>query len=266
MISVVVTCYNLGAYLHECISSIYSSCNGFQFEVILVDDGSTDNVTIEVIDDLLLKFPDIIIIRQANLGLASARNVGINKSKYDLVIPFDADNKMERSMILKSAEIFHSNENVDIIYGNALFFGMEQRLWPQKEYSFIDLCDANYIDACACFKKSVFVSLGGYDTKMPVMGFEDWDFWLRASVKGFRFKFIDQVFFNYRVRDNSMLSKAWEFKNDLERYIFSKHELANLLEVRLMINENKRLKKRKSGYQLLNELINRIKNRFYVKA
>ncbi len=261
MFSVVVTCYNLGEYLHECISSIYSSCVGFEFEVIIVDDGSSDDLTIKVIDGLILEFPGLTLIRQANLGLAKARNVGVEKSKFDWIIPFDADNVMQRAMITEAFKIIQSNTDVDIIYGNALFFGKEDRLWPQKEYSFVDLCDSNYLDACACFRRSLYEAIGGYDSSMSVMGFEDWDFWLRASVKGFRFKFCDEIFYKYRVRQDSMLSKAWGFKKELESYIFSKKELSNLNEVRFLILENNKLKQRKSGKELFFELLNRIKKR-----
>ncbi len=62
----------------------------------------------------------------------------------------------------------------------------------------------NYIDACSVFRKSVWEKLNGYDVNMPIMGYEDWDLWLRAALDGQHFYYVNKVLFDYRVLANSM--------------------------------------------------------------
>jgi hypothetical protein len=62
----------------------------------------------------------------------------------------------------------------------------------------------NYIDACAVFRKSVWEKLSGYDAHMPIMGYEDWDLWLRFALDGQHFYYINKVLFDYRVLTSSM--------------------------------------------------------------
>ena len=64
----------------------------------------------------------------------------------------------------------------------------------------------NYIDACAVYRKSAWKALGGYDENMPVMGMEDWDFWLNMILNGFEFHYIPKILFKYRVLRHSMHS------------------------------------------------------------
>jgi GT2 family glycosyltransferase len=119
----------------------------------------------------------------------------------------------------------------------------------------------NYIDACAGFRKSTWEKLGGYDEKMPVMGFEDWDLWLRMGNVGCRFEYVDELFFDYRVRDNSMLSEAWQKRSKLLDYIFNKKELKHLALFRESVIENKKLKEEPSFNFLIKTILKKVKRK-----
>ena len=101
----------------------------------------------------------------------------------------------------------------------------------------------NFIDACALYRRRLWEELGGYDEKMPLMGVEDWDFWLRVAAHGGRFFHVSKIGFDYRVRKESMMAKAIGFEGwmpggslapmrtsprlaELVSYIFGKPELA----------------------------------------
>lgn len=90
------------------------------------------------------------------------------------------------------------------------FFGehIPEREFKSREFAGPELLRNNYIDACAIFRKKVWEAAGGYDGNMPFRGNEDWELWLNSYFNGFRFKFIDEALFDYRIRANSMISEV----------------------------------------------------------
>ena len=83
----------------------------------------------------------------------------------------------------------------------------------------------NYIDACAIIKKSVLEEVGRYDN-MKIMGLEDWDLWLRIAFAGYKFHYIDEVMFEYRVTGKSMIKQLnadIQKQNSIEEYISAKY-------------------------------------------
>lgn len=257
-ISVIITCYNLGAYLMEALASIPAGC-----EVIVVDDGSTDSDTVQVLNGLDTE--RFTVVRQANTGLAKARNNGIRMAKGPYIVPLDADNRLRPAMVERGVQVLDSRSDVDIVYGDAYYFGDEEKRWVVGDYDFKLLVERNRIDACACFRKSMWERLGGYDEHMPVMGYEDWDFWLRASVQGATFHYVPEILFDYRLRGGSMLSNTMRNRPLLVDYIFGKKELRFLAPLRtayLEGVERKRKEQPVTGRRLVAMAWQRIKARF----
>ncbi|MCC6937016.1 MAG: glycosyltransferase [Flavobacteriales bacterium] len=230
-VSIVVTCYNLGSYLPEALESIEAYSPRTDIEVIIVDDGSTDEATNRVLD--ALDTERYRVIRQQNTGLGKARNNGIRVARGEYIIPLDADNQLFSAQISRTIELLDSDPGIDVVYGDLQYFGEHSGRILVGPFNFGRMYRKNYIDACAGFRKSLWERLGGYDEHMPVMGFEDWDFWLRASVSGARFRYVPEVFFNYRVRHGSMLTHANVERSRLVEYIFNKPELRFLHDLRL---------------------------------
>ena len=86
-ITVVITCFNYGAYLPEAVASALHQ-EGGEPRVTVVDDGSTDAETLRALEDL----PDqVTLIRQANAGLSAARNAGLRLAQTPYLIVLDAD-------------------------------------------------------------------------------------------------------------------------------------------------------------------------------
>ena len=88
-VSVVITVYNVQAYLKECLDSVMSQ-NFQKMEVILVDDGSTDDSGV-LCDSYAKAYTNIHVIHQTNRGLSSARNRGIDESRGKWIIFLDSD-------------------------------------------------------------------------------------------------------------------------------------------------------------------------------
>jgi len=223
IVSIIIPCYNQGKYLQEALTSLQSIDNTI-VEIIIVNDGSTDAFTNDYLSTLDTK--KYTIITQENKGLGAARNTGILRSKGRYILPLDADNAIHIQYINKGIEILDADANVAVVYGNAELFGDKVGVLAPGKFNLQQLMWINYIDACAVIRKSVLIEVGLYDT-MPVMGYEDWDLWLRIAFKGYKFYYINEVMFRYRVNSNSMmrdLKKDNMRRNKIEEYLTHKYE------------------------------------------
>lgn len=221
-ISIIIPCYNQGVWLLETLESL-SKCDNTLFETIIVNDGSTDSESVKILTDLKNQGENVIF--QENGGLSSARNTGVRRSKADIVLPLDSDNKIRPAYLIRALEIFDKNPEVDVVYANAMFFGARHEEWKPGPFNLQKLMIANYIDACAFIKKEKLVSCGLYDTGMRE-GWEDWDLWLRIAFSDGKFVYIDEVLWDYRVTNNSMsksLYSTYEKPNRIENYIHEKY-------------------------------------------
>ena len=92
MFSIVVPVYNVEKYLHKCVKSILSQCYE-NFEVILVDDGSTDRCS-EICDEFALNDSRCRVIHQPNKGLSGARNSGLKEANGINIHLIDRDDEI----------------------------------------------------------------------------------------------------------------------------------------------------------------------------
>lgn len=203
ILSIIIPCYNHGKYIQETLDSIEDAKDKYTVEVIIVNDGSTDEYTIAKLNDL--EKQGWFVLNQLNSGLAKARNNGIKLAKGKYILPLDSDNKVLKPYLNEAINILEKNDYLDIVYGNAIYFGEKTGEWLVGEYNLLKLFPSNYIDACAIYRKFVWEKTGGYDENMPKMGVEDWDFWLNSSFAGFSFFYLEKNCFCYRVLNDSMI-------------------------------------------------------------
>ena len=144
------------------------------------------------------------VISQENRGLGSARNTAIQMAQGEFILPLDSDNYIRELYLTQGVQVLLNNPAIGVVHGDAQRFGDQYDRWFVPEFDFRIIAIENYIDACALYRRSVWDSIGGYDEQMPVMGWEDWDFWMRAALRGFRFMHLAEIAFDYRVRGDSM--------------------------------------------------------------
>jgi glycosyltransferase involved in cell wall biosynthesis len=222
IISIIIPCFNQGSYIQEALDSL-KKCDPKLYEVIIINDGSSDNYTNEYLKELSENGYQVIF--QENKGLGEARNVGIAHSKGRYILPLDADNKILPAYLEESLRIFFSKKEVAVVYGNAGYFGQKTGVLKPGYFNLQRMMLGNYIDACAVIRKSVLEEVGYYDN-MKIMGFEDWDLWLRIAFKGYKFYYIDEVLFEYRVSPSSMiknLNADIEKQNAIKDYFQEKY-------------------------------------------
>jgi glycosyltransferase involved in cell wall biosynthesis len=225
IVSIVIPCYNHGEYLQEALDSINIDNINYPVEIIIVDDGSSDHATIQKLESL--KQLNYTIIHQENGGPGKARNTGINIAVGKFILPLDADNKIKPNYINKAVPILEKNQ-ADIVYAVPEFFGdtsNKKRQFKVRPFDDLGLVTGNCADACAIFRKEVWIKNGGYDEAMPYFGFEDWEFWINASKNNFTFHFIKEKLFFYRIDNNSMISQFNNAERNvlMHRYLAKKH-------------------------------------------
>ena len=102
-VSVIIPCYNQGRYLDDAITSVLVQTYQ-NFEILIVDDGSTEPETIEILQDY--QQPKTRIIRTENQGVATARNLGIAQAQGTYILPLDADDKIGLFWFLCGNEVY----------------------------------------------------------------------------------------------------------------------------------------------------------------
>jgi glycosyltransferase involved in cell wall biosynthesis len=219
-VSIVIPCFNHGEFLAEAVASV-TDIGRDDVELIVVDDGSTDERTRREVDKLVAQ--GIKAIRQENKGLAAARNAGILASQGEYIFPLDADDRLRPGWIDRGIRILDSDPQVGAIYGDAQCFGERSDRWLVGPFATDQLLRWNYIHASALYRRSVWEQNRGYDGTMPVQGFEDWDFWLGALEHGWQFAYVPEVFFDYRIAKESMITRTRGFEKQIKNFIAIKH-------------------------------------------
>lgn len=202
-ISVIIPCYNQGKFVLEAINSVLEQ-TFTDFEIIVVNDGSTDEYTNELLHSYTHE--KVQIIHTENRGLSGARNTGIAQATGTYILPLDADDKIANTYLAQAHQVFTSSVGVRIVYCKAAFFGAQSGDWKLPAFSFPDILVRNCIFCSAFFRREDWETVGGYNRNMK-FGYEDWDFWIALLQLGGTVTQLDDVLFFYRKHSApSMLS------------------------------------------------------------
>jgi Glycosyl transferase family 2/Glycosyl transferases group 1 len=207
-VSVVVSLYNYANVVTATLASIVAS-QGLEFEVIIVEDHATDDsrAVVQRFIDEHPTIPMLLIAKDANEGLATARNTGFARARAELVMVMDADNTIYPSALRKLADALHENVDVDAAYAILEDFGEQRNIRSALAWDVERLCRANYIDAQSMLRKSMWERLDGYRADDEfVYGWEDWDLWLRLAACGGKAMLVTQILGRYRVQQGSMIA------------------------------------------------------------
>jgi glycosyltransferase involved in cell wall biosynthesis len=209
-ISVVVPAYNEGRWIAETLESVLGQTSPPD-EVIVVDDGSTDDTVAQV-----ERFGDAVrLVRQANAGCAAAFNGGFADASAEFVALCPADDLWEPRKLEWQRDVLAQNTDVDVVFGRARFFGRSDEDYPQPPVAGIQerralmriMFDHNVIpDPTAVVRRSLHERLGGY---RHVIG-EDYEFWLRALTAGARFYYDPRLVVRLRVHGENLSARALE--------------------------------------------------------
>ncbi len=119
-LSIIIPCFNHGLFLQEALDSIVKHEILYTYEILIIDDGSTDEYTLNKLEEL--KKQGYHIIHQPNKGPAFARNTAIQNAKGNYILTLDADNKITGEYINKSIPILEKGD-YHIVFCAPIFFG-----------------------------------------------------------------------------------------------------------------------------------------------
>jgi glycosyltransferase involved in cell wall biosynthesis len=223
-ISVIIPCFNSGQYLREAIASVELYSDSQVYEIIIVNDGSTDIATLELLQQL--QGEGYQIIHQSNKGPAAARNTGVNTSRGKYLLLLDSDNKIRAAFIDVGLKVLDEQPGVGVVHGQAAFFGeaMQARFRP-RPFDLYNILANNYIDMCTIIRRTAWEQVGGMDEARELIGHEDWEFWLRLYTNGWKFSFVNRVLFDYRMGSDSLVAQATQGDKymRMRQYVYHKH-------------------------------------------
>ena len=199
LVSVIIPVYNMDSFVQEALDSVLAS-DYPNFEVIVVDDGSTDNSN-AILREYERKNSRIHLFSQPNRGVSSARNKALEEAKGDYILPVDADNIILPHFITSAVEAIEANPSVKVVVPRIEYFGKKSGEWILPDYSLSLLARKNIIDNCALYRRMDALEFGGYCTEVPTR--EDWDFWISMLKNGGEVFFLDSIGFKYRARSDS---------------------------------------------------------------
>jgi glycosyltransferase involved in cell wall biosynthesis len=227
-VAVVVPCFDDGATLPETLASLRGQ---EQHELVVVDDGSTDADTLELL--ARLEREGTRVVRRANGGLAAARMTGLEATSAPYVYPLDADDVLEPGALAALADALDADAGLAVVWGDVRMFGAKdlQLRMPATLDPWL-LTYVNEIPGTSLLRRSAVEAAGGWRI---AGGYEDWDLWLSFAEHGFRGRYVPVPMLRYRQAAGRMNASAieqhevkWPAVRDLHRDLFARRrELAS---------------------------------------
>lgn len=205
-VSVIIPCYNLGAYLSDAVESVLAQTRQ-DFEIVIVDDGSTDPDTQALLADY--RRPNTRVIRIAHAGVSEARNVAIANATGPYLCALDADDRLEPTYLEKAVRALDEDPSITFVSCWARTFGDEAWDWKPDRCDLPALLCEDTVCTAALVRRDAVLAVGGFDTQIPIQGAEDWELWLTLVERGYRGVILPEVLFNYRRRPGSLSTVSW---------------------------------------------------------
>lgn len=210
LVSIIVPAYNVSNYIGDALRSVFIQ-DFKDYEVIVVDDGSTDTPELEKV---LEPYRDRInYIRQNNRGIGAARNTALRAARGELIALLDSDDVWLEGKLAPQLEFMKSG-GYDMVYADALLFG--DAPWPEGT-TFMDRSPSNGevtlhsllnnectpVVSTVIMRKDIVEQVGNFDEEDRNLT-EDYDLWLRMARAGARIGYQKKVVAKYRYRSDSI--------------------------------------------------------------
>jgi glycosyltransferase involved in cell wall biosynthesis len=234
---VVIPCYEQAHFLGEAIQSVLSQSHP-DVEVIVVDDGSTDDTTVVALEYSAAD-PRVRLVRQENRGLAGARNRGLAESRGEYVVFLDSDDRLLGEALEVGVRELESHPECAFVSGHYRPISAEGDPYAVPRQASIDedhylaLLRDNYISmpASVMYRKWVFEEVGGFDGSVDAAA--DWDLYLRVA-RRFPIYHHGEVIADYRWHGANMTNDA---------ALMLRSTVSVLRSQKRLVKSNKRYKK-----------------------
>jgi glycosyltransferase involved in cell wall biosynthesis len=209
-VSVVIPTYNRAAFLPEAVESVLKQTFR-DFELIIVDDGSTDNTAeiVRTIRDRRIRY-----ISQDNRGVAAALNAGWRAAFGEFIGRLDSDDVWLPTLLQELVSTLDANVSLGLVYARAQWMDARGRVLPQilgapLRFPGETLKSLLYGDSvcpmAVVFRRECVERAGGYDENL--IGNEDWDLWIRMA-EHCRFAYRDAILARYRTHSLNLTASG----------------------------------------------------------
>jgi GT2 family glycosyltransferase len=189
-VSIIIPTFNGASRIRNCLEALLQQTHPPDAEIVVVNDGSTDNTT-----EVVGRYP-VRLISQANAGPAAARNRGAREAKGSIILFTDDDCVPMQDWLAAMVEPFKDPETVGVkgVYRTrqkGLVARFVQIEYEDRYRLMAHLPSIDFIDTySAGFRRERFLEMGGYDTSFPVACAEDVELSYRMSARGWKMKFV----------------------------------------------------------------------------
>jgi glycosyltransferase involved in cell wall biosynthesis len=249
-LSIIIPAYNVEKFIKLSLNSIYNQKTSYLFEVIVIDDGSTDE-TLSVVKEFQEKFSNFKVYRTINLGAGAARNLGMKVAVGKYIYFFDSDDLLESNFIEKAITILE-NEHLDVLMFSgksfldeglkgSSFFPVYSRINIDKTTGteliteYIKKRGGYSVQPCLYISRLDFLRVSKITFPEGIV-FEDNYFTSLVFIKANKIKSIDDIFFNRRIRSGSVMTST-SFKKKLES---ANHIINYFYKLSQEINDSKK--------------------------
>lgn len=194
IVSIIIPTYNRAHLIKRSINSILNQTYT-NFELIVVDDGSTDN-TKEIVNDYndqRIKY----IAHETNIGASAAMNTGIKNSSSDFIAFQGSDDEWYPEKLEKEIKVFNdSSSKVGVVYSgiwsienNKKIFKPNPNISKKEGKIYSELLKGNFINGLCTIRKVCFTECGLFDENL--LGLEDWELFIRIAKK-YEFRYVNE--------------------------------------------------------------------------
>ena len=217
LVSIIMPAFNAGNYIDESIRSVLAQTFA-DWELIVVDDGSTDN-TATIVQEFVRQDDRIKYLFQENGRLGKARNTGIKNARGSLIAFLDSDDLWIETKLEAQTRAL-AEQNADVVFSDCYIFQDRNIADETKTFnSFVGrfsgpqifdlLIQQNRIPVLTVLlAKTVLDHVGLFEEGMAYHGLEDYDLWLRSAKAGSVFYGMETVLARYRRHESAMTSMA----------------------------------------------------------
>ena len=216
LVTVYVTNFNYANYIEQSIESVLAQTYK-NFELIIIDDGSTDNSR-EIINCYIEK-TNIRVIFQENKGLIASNNIAVRAAQGKYIMRLDADDYLDDNALLVLVNAIEKSDDIALIFPDYYYVDADGQVTGQeRRHDFqaqVTLLDQPAHGACTLIRRNCLLEVGGYSPEFTCQ--DGWDLWLKLT-ESYSVGNVNLPLFYYRRHETNLT-------NDTDRLLDTRAEI-----------------------------------------